>query len=80
MHPPLREFQHAASSPRHIGRSMRSRYPRLAAAARGIEHRIDAPPIIGIEPIVELVQQQPVRILYQGARHERKTLLSIRQG
>jgi len=45
-----------------------------------MQHRVDAPPIVGVEPVVELVQEQPVRILHQRACQKDKTLLSIRQG
>jgi len=78
-HVAIFEFQHAAGASRHVGRSMCGCYPRLAAAHGGGEHSVDARPIVAVEPVVELVQQQPVGILHQGARQQGKPLLSIRQ-
>ena len=30
----------------------------LAAACRRVEHGVDAPPIAGIQPVVQLIEQQ----------------------
>jgi hypothetical protein len=45
-----------------------------------MQNPVDAPPVVRVEPVVKLVQQEPIRILYEGAGQESKTLLSIRQG
>ena len=53
--------------------------PCLAIVAGMIQYAIDSAPEIRIQSVVELVQEQPVRILHQGARQQRKPLLSVRQ-
>ncbi len=80
MHLPLRELQHAPRSSGHVGARWAVATHDWPRRTRGREHGVDAPPIGGVEPVVELVQQQPVRILHQGARQQREALLPVRQG
>ncbi len=64
---------------RHVHRTMCGGDPGLAAAACALKNGIDAPPVLGIQAIVELIQQQPVWILHQGARQQYQPLLPVGQ-
>src|ERR1700719_3128086 len=79
VNPAAGQLYQKARSLRDIHRPMRRRDPRLTAAAGGVEHLIDAPPVVLVQTVVELIQEQPVRILHQRPRQQRQTLFSVRQ-
>ena len=76
---PGAQFDQALGTAGHVHGPMTGGDPGLAGGANLPEYPIDSAPIVRVQAIVELIQQQPVRCLDESARQQRETLLTIGQ-